>query len=379
MAIYTQYGRYLKAKLFKKEISEDNDLYMGLGLGNPDWDESANMTIASYDTISSYTSNPVSQFYDGTNNQLFTRSADSISLATYGDYDGSSWAPGGSGPSGYADECKYLNPLFPCSFYNSETANDTILESPTTITKSTLNDYWIQEENTIPVTYSLYTHNGMVDSIDFPTDSIKKQYFTEMYLRGLGIQLGGYHPVGLLGFVKCTVDFVKDIGTSESNSYTGESNQFWYGDRYWEIVHPDNDHITGSGPDEFPHHLLVSAIINPRQLCSSLVIDRNIVPRHIALYTKAHNVSNPLQYRAGEWIFNFGQYAESSSSGNPPVQLISSLSLELQSKVLNFTLPCTAGTEVYPNGEFKFLLHDYIRGSIRDEHSVERIGYIIGF
>ena len=368
MAIYTQYGRYLKAKLFKKEISEDNDLYMGLGLGNPDWDTSENMVIAPYDTVSSYTENPISQFYDGTTNHSFTSSTGAIQLSTYGYYDGS-W---NGGPSGYDNECKYLNPLFPCSFYNSSTANTVILGS---ITKGTLKDYWIEANNTTPVTYTLYkTVDGSPSSqgsINFPSDPVERQYFTEMYLRGLGVQLGGYHPVGLLGFVKCTVDFVKDIGTSESNSYTGESNQFWYGDRYWEIVHPDNDHVTGYGSDEFPHHLLVSAIINPRQLCSSLVIDRNIVPRHIALYTKAHNVSNPLQYRAGEWIFNFGQYSSSDISNN--------LSPELQSKVLNFTLPCTVGVSAYPNGEFKFLLHDYIRGSIRDEHSVERIGYIIGF
>ena len=31
------------------------------------------------------------------------------------------------------------------------------------------------------------------------------------------------------------------------------------------------------------------------------------------------------------------------------------------------------------DGEFKLLLHDYIKGQIRENHSIEKIGYIVGF
>ena len=40
MAIYTQYGRYLKAKQFKEMLEDKYEAYMLFGLGNPKWTDS---------------------------------------------------------------------------------------------------------------------------------------------------------------------------------------------------------------------------------------------------------------------------------------------------------------------------------------------------
>jgi hypothetical protein len=46
-------------------------------------------------------------------------------------------------------------------------------------------------------------------------------------------------------------------------------------------------------------------------------------------------------------------------------------------EVLDFTLPVDG--DKYPDGDFKFLLNDYIHGHVREVHSVDRFGYIVGF
>ena len=151
---------------------------------------------------------------------------------------------------------------------------------------------------------------------------------------------------------------------------------------------------------------MFNATVNPRTLCEELNIDQYLVPRQIAIFTrkksfKANTVDGsiyieagvddsgnyyakyeegPLYYRANEYIFNFGQYSE--------VEL-EAFRKNFGNKILNFTLPCDCGTVEgpgavaipykTPNGEFKFLLNDYIRGQVRTRHSIDRFGYVVGF
>lgn len=357
MAIYTQYGRYLKAKLFKKELTETNDVYMCLGTGRFSWGTSS-PPATPYDSAH-FLGSVGNLFYDNGINQTFIINDASnwpwqekwkIMLSLGYTYD-------------YLNKCKYLLPPFPAWWPIPDGALSN------SITPADSYPYCYITEN--QGNYSLInTYTGTDPTpISIPTNEVDAQIFSELYLRGLAILANHSAPVGLLGAVKCIVEFVKDIG----NSYTGGSNQFWYGDRYWEIVNPQDISVNQDLGDEdgaiYPHHLLISALINPRQLCDSLEIDKHIVPRHIAIYTKAKSQNNQIQYRVGEYEFNFGQLdAEQNPSPNR----------------LNFTLPCTyqdsgSVTHTTPSGEFKFLLNDYIRGAVRDPHSVDRIGYIIGF
>ena len=73
MAIYTNYGRYLKAKLFKQLLDEDGETYMLFGIGNHLWDKQQEIPIAPYNTKiiadSEVTNN---QFADSNANQWFT-------------------------------------------------------------------------------------------------------------------------------------------------------------------------------------------------------------------------------------------------------------------------------------------------------------------
>ena len=223
-------------------------------------------------------------------------------------------------------------------------------------------------------------------------------------------------PVGLLGAIKCNLSLVRDLGVDESK-YTGLQSQFWYGDRYWEIVNPndtsledyikykdESGNLSASGVAEYyPTHLLFTSMINPRNLCDDLNIDNGIAPQQLAIYirkkhyntdTNAYENGKPYYRVDGNNIFNFGQYtADSIKDYNIKYDQVArayklshtDTNKPLNKKyIFNFTLPDKNHKYNYDDpslndGEFKLLLHDYIKGQIRENHSIEKIGYIVGF
>ena len=264
--------------------------------------------------------------------------------------------------------------------------------------------------------FLLHKIGGTSDNeVDIPSTPIAKMYFAELYLRGLAIENQIMAPVGLLGAIKCNLSLVRDLGVDESK-YTGLQSQFWYGDRYWEIVNPndtsledyikykdESGNLSTSGVAEYyPTHLLFTSMINPRNLCDDLNIDNCIAPQQLAIYirkkhyntdTNAYENGKPYYRVDGNNIFNFGQYtADSIKDYNitydqvaRAYQLQGADNKPLKDKyIFNFTLPDENHKYNYDDpslndGEFKLLLHDYIKGQIRENHSIEKIGYIVGF
>lgn len=381
MAIYTNYGRYLKAKLFKEMLESQGDTYMLFGLGNPKWDDDSNIvqsiTIAPYNTsIMTVGDVGSNQFYDNAVQCYFNIDGTSLPLQSISDS-----SPDTSTTEGlYLDKCKNLIPPFPCIWKYDTTTK--VINSPEVL-QHEYGQYYIKYVTSDYVLYKVVNTppSPAEFPIQVPTDDLEKQYFAELYLRGKAIDKGIKTPVGLLGAVKCDISFVKDIGTEADNLYTGGINQFWYGDRYWQIVNPDdsdldnyiNDDPVGDRANQeiYPHHLIFTATVNPRVLCAELAIDKYIVPRQIAIYTRRVTGNNHRKnyYRVDENIFNFGQYAtpENLASAAPT-----------GGEFLDFTLPCTVDGRSY-GGDFRFILNDYIRGQIRDDHSVDRFGYVVGF
>ena len=442
MAIYTNYGRYIKAKQFKEMLEAQGETYMLFGLGNPQWDNPNNeqsIPIASYNTeaMTNPDNSATNQFYDKDanvwfNTRLETEDSSHETVITYGTVQAiENGAPisNGEGVKNYAKLCRRLVPPFPCIFTCGEGHTDEIVLRPSTenpnedaVKQSTYQNYYITKETSSE--YRLRSVTGADYPILMPSDSsIDIQYFTEAYLRGKALKSTDLPsllrpPVGFLGAIKCNIDFVKDIGAEDSNLYTGDIKQFWYGDRYWQTVNPDENELIGdssgyieTGDEQikqgiYPHHIMFTATVNPRILCEELNIDQYLVPRQIAIFTRkrpfkitgaegnrhidadvdesgnyyAKYEEGPLYYRANEYIFNFGQYSEME---------LEAFSHNFGNKILNFTLPCDCGTVEgpglarlpykTPNGEFKFLLNDYIRGQVRERHSVDRFGYVVGF
>lgn len=416
MAIYTQYGRYQKAKLFKEMLESAGDTYMLLGLGNPYWDDATKeqpIPVAPYDT-SIINPNPAvngNQFLDEHVNQYFSNTAyedntsnpviniaANIEQSLINGQPNSGQNPTQSGK--YINICKDLIPPFPCIWHSYVEDEQDSLITGTNIKQSTYQNYYIDSRTNFTKFYLKEYGNVGETEIQFPTDNYERQFFSELVLRGYARNLGQgdnnlkyyvKHPAGLLGAVKVGISFVKDIGTSLDNStYNGYVDQFWYGDRYWEVVDPNEDtlesYIDGDTNKIYPHHLLFSATINPRQLFTgNLNVDQNLIPRQIALYSKKATPTNivnnivvysngPNVYRVGDYVFNFGQYTDSD------IENLTDSGQYDDAHILNFTFPCSTDNEnSYPKGDFKFILNDYIKGTVRNLHSIDRIAYIVGF
>ena len=420
MAIYTQYGRYLKAKQFKEMLEDKYEAYMLFGLGNPKWtdsNENQPMPFGPHNTnILLYETSTTNQFYDANVQQYFTDTNKSEQFVSY------------SKPiTEYARKVAELLPVFPAIWYKYEPPKDQEPQ-PQTDMFTISNDINNDDINIDLMKYQNYyiqsggdgfhlkdiTTPTLDNKVNIPSTPIAKMYFAELYLRGLAIENHIMAPVGLLGAIKCNLSLVRDLGVDESK-YTGLQSQFWYGDRYWEIVNPNDtsleDYIkykdessndsTSGVAEYYPTHLLFTSMINPRNLCDDLNIDNGIAPQQLAIYirkkhyntdTNAYENGKPYYRVDGNNIFNFGQYTADSikdynikyNSVARAYQLRGTDKPLNEKYIFNFTLPDKNHKYNYDDpklndGEFKLLLHDYIKGQIRENHSIEKIGYIVGF
>ena len=415
MAIYTQYGRYLKAKQFKEMLEDKYEAYMLFGLGNPKWtdsNENQPMPFGPHNTnILLYETSTTNQFYDANAQQYFTDANTAEQIVSY------------SKPiTEYARKVAELLPVFPAIWYkypvptkeDDPTSDMFTISNDINIDLMKYQNYYIQLGGD-GFHLKDVTNPAFDNNVTIPSTPIAKMYFAELYLRGLAIENHIMAPVGLLGAIKCNLSLVRDLGIDESK-YTGLQSQFWYGDRYWEIVNPndtsledyikykdESGNLSTSGVAEYyPTHLLFTSMINPRNLCDDLNIDNCIAPQQLAIYirkkhyntdTNAYENGKPYYRVDGNNIFNFGQYTADSikdynieyNSAARAYKLQGADNKPLNEKyIFNFTLPDKNHKYNYDDpslndGEFKLLLHDYIKGQIRENHSIEKIGYIVGF
>ena len=415
MAIYTQYGRYLKAKQFKEMLEDKYEAYMLFGLGNPKWtdsNENQPMPFGPHNTnILLYETSTTNQFYDANAQQYFTDANTAEQIVSY------------SKPiTEYARKVAELLPVFPAIWYkypvptkeDDPTSDMFTISNDINIDLMKYQNYYIQLGGD-GFHLKDVTNPAFDNNVTIPSTPIAKMYFAELYLRGLAIENHIIAPVGLLGAIKCNLSLVRDLGVDESK-YTGLQSQFWYGDRYWEIVNPndtsledyikykdESGNLSTSGVAEYyPTHLLFTSMINPRNLCDDLNIDNCIAPQQLAIYirkkhyntdTNAYENGKPYYRVDGNNIFNFGQYTADSikdynieyNSAARAYKLQGADNKPLKDKyIFNFTLPDKNHKYNYDDpslndGEFKLLLHDYIKGQIRESHSIEKIGYIVGF
>ena len=405
MAIYTNYGRYVKAKQFKDMLESYGDTYMLLGLGNPQWDDPESKQVIPVAPYNLNTIKEMGQFFDDHLNLSYTKTD---AVASENAILDSNPCPNQLGE--YVKACGNLIPPFPATWnFQGYPIATFIIEGDNgsdgdvqevRITQDNYASCYVQkdpESGRFLLTGKVKTSGGDIVEIQKkpieelpPINSLDRQYFSEMYLRGKAVENGFKAPVGLLGAVRCAVDFVKDIGDNPE-SYTGDVSQFWYGDRYWQIVRPV-DPIRGSaqvnidsyinsdaGQDVYPHHLLFTAMVNPRALCHELQIDQYLVPRQISVFTASRRESGSelgarkKYYRAYENVFDFGQYGVGELPSPPSGG-------EVLKFALPVSVPSTDGTMYQTNkGEFEFFLNDYIRGQVRTAHTVDRFGYVVGF
>lgn len=411
MAIYTNYGRYLKAKMFKQMLSDICETYMLFGTGDCSWDKSEEIPIAPYNTsIISDSSVDNNQFFDSHVNQYFIECSNDgsvIDQSTIGTIqtinDGAVEID-----SGLMNAAKDHLPPFPCIWqhYNYDDPEDNVLISVEdgapgdqfVVTKDNYHEFLITSSDNVSYTWYRSGESTIGTSLAITTRSSKAaQCFSELVLRGKSalhhlnyIKTDAAQPcvaVGLLGAVKCSIDFVKDIGIEGDTTYSGKVNQFFYGDRYWEIVSPNE--ILDKDKDLLPTHLIITATVNPRNLYEILKIDQNITPRQIAIYfrekrkdSENKSIDGKTFYRVSENLFNFGQYRIGENGVLKDEDTID----DPHGEILNFNPAysyideTTQETIQCDSGEFKFILTDYIKGSIRaDGHAVERFGYVIGF
>lgn len=401
MGIYTDYGRFMKAREFKNWCNNGAGIWFGFGTGSPRWDYEvlvnsssskpnvptsspaaytplykwyAQYKDPSWEGGSQILQDPETVFLDGsaiieTEEEPDPMPTAKTSTELYNEWD--TFPSNGLSPA----ICK-LGPgsLTPphitfsdVSFYMWEKE----YADPDSGTSSEL--YPSPSIPPFPVSYlsdwNTY-HNPMSaynSSPSIPSDpELYKQYAYDLHFFQV---MNTTVPLGFLSLIQGKALFVEPIDDTEVQD---SLKTFKYGKHYWRIV-PDTD-ITAY---KLPHHILLTVSVFPNELINDTIAERYLLVRQVSVfkfpdYLKTElgldSVSVP---RANQVIR--ADRLNMLYPGATPV-----------SGKANIPFNCNNPLEpnpLNPNGDetVEMLVNDFMTGRKRDVQQTDRYGYIIGF
>lgn len=381
MGIYTDYGRFQKAREFKNYCNSDAGIWFGFGLGSPRWDdlvEDSNGNLVPNCPPSA--PNPYSPVY-----------------RNFVSYKGSSLVQQEFALIDRSFTYDQLDPsIIPTDqeiIDNADTYPQEEYE-PCIIPFDGTAQYWLDQYKESPNSYFptsalpmfpvAYQHDWdsyitNYDSSVQPEPIDPSQF--ESYSYNLHLQ-EGYDctlPVGLLAFIQGSAVFVEPIEGEPSGSPSESLRTFKYGAHYWRIV-PDSE-ITYN---KLPHHVLLTVSVFPNELHNSAVVEQSLCVRQVSV-----------------WKFPTSIYQDRPELDPTSQNPVPRSSQVVQRKDLNiqrtdpstgvetphisgkFNLPINCMRPLNPNDSehptAEMLINDYMTARKRDVQQTDRYGYIIGF
>ena len=321
MGIYSDYGRFMKARQFKEWCTSGAGIWFGFGLGSPRWDDFVSLTDSSGASVlksfvppsapAAYTSvyrwfrseknippelegddllsesemslldrsfgNP--SIDDDPSNPPFYPSDDDIRERFYLDHVGVPEPSGGLVPS----ICELTNfdsrnPNY--SNFNISSHNLDNLEGSYYPSKSippftvSYKKDWEDICNKISSSNIDFSHMDDLSHY-IPTDP--SEYEAYSYARHVYTD-GGFRfnpPLGLLSFIQGKAKFVVPVEESEA----GTQATFKYGSHFWKIV-SDND----VSSTNLPHHILLTVNVFPNELSGDSISEQTLMVRQVSVF-----------------------------------------------------------------------------------------------
>jgi hypothetical protein len=416
MGIYTDYGRFAKARQFKDWCNSGAGIWFGFGMGSPEWDKiitdsedqglgrpnvppsSPNLYSPLYRWFTSYKADQgatppvtlapqelslIDRSYWGTTenvwptNEVVKNNPDIPSLS--------------SSPSlGFYNE-NSADPQFPpteavyCNYEEDTNQGYRLLFPQVPVFPQVYPTDWSDHIDTYEST------SGFDPSVE-PTDPAKYKdfaynyhlYYSESHcLSGSGNLLYGA-PLGFLAFIQGSAQFVEPVEDDSSTEAIDNIRKFKYGNHYWRIVQ-ESSIRQSMGDMKLPHHILLTVSVFPNELARSSLVELELPVRQVSVFKFPDSLASTL-----------GVDTTPIPRSN---QVIRRDSLNMIYHKLNDTtiitrspdsstrknIPFHVFTPLDPDDQqtqkptIEMIINDFMTARKRDVQQTDRYGYIIGF
>jgi hypothetical protein len=404
MGIYSDYGRFMKARVFRDWCNSNTGIWFAFSTGSPRWDtlieDSTSGQTVSRPFVPPSSPAPYTPLY-----RWFAsyKGADLVDqeFALLDRSFGTS-EPNGTAP--FWPDNNFLDQnadLYPTTDYTP--AYNMYGEGVIGATNNTLTSEWnpsgtqspLYPSPTIPTfatsyraDWESYCNNYNYSSDPFnpdapePTDESQFDSYAHNYHIYNGINKNGSDelirslPLGLLSFIRGQAMFVEPIDEPDSPDSSENLRIFKYGAHYWKIITDAN-----INRDKLPHFVLLTVNVFPNELAQSSLVEQQLPVRQVSVFKFP-------DYLASEWGLNQSSprsklvirreninIVTTPSIGN----LFQSLSTPSTLKNIPFNCESPLDPNQSTNGSIELLINDYMTARHRVVQQTDRYGYIIGF
>lgn len=405
MGIYTDYGRFVKARQFKDWCNAGAGIWFGFGIGSPTWDKivtdtngngrpnvppsSPNLYSPLYRWFSSVRSEETGTadyVLKPQEMSLLDRSYWGTTQDLYPDDQTVKNEAATNPDENYSPLVEFFSEphtLLSCDFEIPYLPNDDeyrILFPQVPAFPLSYGNDWADLADNFPSSF---------DPSNEPTDPEQYESFAYNYhLNYSKTNLSDNKfgaPVGLLAFIQGSAHFVEPIEEEEPSSSSSIENlrKFKYGNHYWRIVQ-DNGLEDPDGDRKLPHHILLTVSVFPNELAQSSLVERELPVRQVSVFKFPDTMVSSLGLdqtplpRSSQIIrrdkINM-VYSKLDSENLTPSNNSGDSSVK--------NIPFHGFTPLDPNNStsptIEMIINDFMTARKRDVQQTDRYGYIIGF
>ena len=367
MGIYTDYGRFVKAKQFKKYCESEGGIWFLFSMGSPRWDVSYQDSNLNYrpdvptSAPTAFTSlyRWFSSYKEGDllpqEYSLLDRSfiiQDDLTPVSPIPTDQDLKDDAETVPSD--DYAPSISKYIPTGQnIQSYLWDQSYIETP-------IDQYQSPFIPPVPVSYSIDWMDKLTECLshynDFSNlpDPSPEEY--EVYAYAKHFQEGSAAvPLGFLAMKKASVYYVEPVEDPDTEEGL---KIFKYGSHYWRIVP-----LSEISPTKLPHHLLITVNVFPNDLNLSTVVEQELLVRQltVAKLPVLSDLDGRTLLRRSDIVFSYDGFFTVLGRVKIPF-LCTETSVQSDS-------PDT----------MEILINDFFTGRKRDVQQTDRYGYIIGF
>lgn len=390
MGIYTDYGRFIKAREFKRWCNSGAGIWFGFGMGSPRWDYEVktndNSSKPNVPTSSPAAYTPLYRWYAKYNDPSWSDpSGTDLADQEYAFLDRSYIIPTEAMPDPIPTEptnsdlrnnalttpSDDLSPSISRLISGLNPSISTTLWDPAYAGSDSSSQYY--PSPSIPVFPATYRADWDAHISDYSSDTTVptdpedfEEYAYNIYFHKI---LGRNAPLGLLSYIQGKAVFVEPIKDSELQD---SLKMFKYGAHYWRIV-PD----TEVNSKKLPHHVLLTVSVFPNELIDDTIAERYLLVRQVSVFKFP-------DYLVTEWELDTTPLPRSKQV--IPASKINMLYPGAYRMTNLFNIPFNCRNPMEPNSgtyssdcTIEMLINDFMTGRKRDVQQTDRYGYIIGF
>ena len=370
MGIFSDVGRFFKAREFKKYMESEGGAWMAFGIGSENWDyfvkDKTNNSVMNIPVATPRSSSSmkewiakdrgildVSQLILNPNERIFLDTSYIKENETIPDYE--------QIPN-RLDQKDIPRKLYLTE--SSTTADFTTIDYDNIEVETDEQKIKSIKNPTFPQCYirDFKGDNGEW-LIDFNVDRKTKPSDHTLYHRWaksilVKDSITNKNPLGFLSLVKADVQFVKlaDESVNKSDESVNNMNIFMYGSHKWKTINDEEAEKINA------HHILITCTVFPRDLHDDEIVESEMNVRQVQVYHL-----NKIEGLTHSGDTKLGKDEIPNSVRN----------INCYFKSLETTFP--EGSIVINDNKIELLINDFMSQRIRKVNQSDRYGFIIGF